>query len=270
MGCKVHAPDPAHHLQTQDDRKAQGLVKDEFQQVMKWLIVPLIQKDVEQRVKDNCPTFGGQSMQDIKAEWQGKFWGAYQCLRENKWECSGTPAVKQAEKRAVKAAEQADQKEASAREACARAAAALDEAKKCKEEMPEMSQGSEQIQQHPQAQQQQHRVQESAQAFWRAFAKAELACAAAVEARRNAAECREAADTAAKYIEYRPSSTPHVISYDNCPSYSLYEGSSKTKILPILSLLQVHLHIAQMHGVLLSSRMQADSGVLNNGWLCSS
>ena len=36
-------------VQTQDKKKGKGLVKEEFQEAMKWLFVPLIQKDVQDR-----------------------------------------------------------------------------------------------------------------------------------------------------------------------------------------------------------------------------
>lgn len=227
-------------MQTQDGRESEGLVKAEFQDVMRYLIVPLIQKDVQRRVDTNAPTFSGKPMGDIVHEWRQKLQGAYHCLKQQQWicECPSQEQVKHAEDNAQKKGAAAKEAESDAHKAPQKVAAAKDALMKAEHQLAEAQS----------TQSGRCTTTDYSQALigvWAAKVALDKAGEDARSAEPHARAARAAADQAELELQeifnaWRPSRVPFLLSMDNCRSYSFYEGSSKARIVPVVPLLQVN------------------------------
>lgn len=204
-------------------------MKEEFQAVMQYLIVPLIQKEVQKLVDTDAVTFSGQPMHQVVDEWKRKLEGCYQCLKEHKWECTTHTKeqamdVSEKVRKAVKAATRAEARAASAAEC-------LEQAKLQLRHEAEVSAA-----QGP-----------STQATPALSAAARVLLEAEVEdgnATRDACAAREtlAAAQAAEHSfwdAWKPTKIPYFLSMDNSMAHSVYEGKGTDRIAPGMHLLQV-------------------------------
>lgn len=91
-------------LQTVKGAEGNSLVKEEFQAAMKYLVVPLIMRDVTERVARAAPTISGLPMSEVTRKWKTRTEGCYQGLVEGKWEAI---PLQEAKHKAASAANQA-------------------------------------------------------------------------------------------------------------------------------------------------------------------
>lgn len=193
-------------MQTQKGMASQGLVKEEFQEVLRCLLVPAIKTHVRKRERMQETGICGLEMGDIQAKLELELGGASELMLAGKWKC---PIVNQLNKM-----------EAHAKAA---QAAAL-----------------------------QAEIHHEQAHFWahHAFSQAvddadaiklqsELARSGLdADAKRTAADDAKAKHDAMLCV-CKPSDNIFFVSFDNCPSYSFLEGSSKVDIVPIVPWLQV-------------------------------
>lgn len=238
MALVVHAHILHTTVQTQEGKKGNGLVKEEFQAAMKWLFVPLMMKDVEARAAANADTFGGSSMHDVIREWRLKLKSCYELLQYGEWE---SEHLNKTRKPAMKAQQAADAAQATAERALAIHAAWDQEA------------------QVRSARWTAARVQwenDMANGTLSAIVDALLRDALVAVNHKKVAEAHlaQAQHTATcarqtytrlylaykkQLMAYEPSRVPFFLMMDNCPSYSPYADKDKKNALPICPFLQV-------------------------------
>ena len=64
---------------------ANGLVKEEFQEAMKWLVVPLIKQHMRKRVEQHAPTFSQVPVSQVHTKWRQKWQGCHYALKHGVW-----------------------------------------------------------------------------------------------------------------------------------------------------------------------------------------
>lgn len=224
-------------MQTQDGRESEGLVKAEFQAVMQYLIVPLIQKEVQRLVDTNAPTFSGKPIKDIVEEWREKLQGAYHCLTQQHWvcDCPSPKQVKEAMQNIQKREAEAKEAEDLAADAPATLAAAETALAEAQQHLASLSTQSAVC------------TTEFSQAVRGVWAADAAKSKAEEEAPKADAVANAAAEALAKakmemqelFSAWVPTFMPFFLSMDNCRSYSLYEGCSKDRLVHVMPLLQV-------------------------------
>lgn len=223
-------------MQTQDGRDADGLVKEEFQAVLQYLIVPLMQKEVQRLVATNAPTFSGKSMQAIVDEWKHKLQGAYECLKQQLWhcECPSPKQVKRVTEYAQKTGRIAEEKQRRA-EAAGRAAAGAREA-----QMQATAYAMELQQSSPMYAEYANQITSDAE---RAVmvAEADVMHAQAEAEEATAAAAAAEAEVKKLWLAWEPSAIPYFLSMDNCKAYSFYIGLSKDWLVPGIHMLQARI-----------------------------
>jgi len=187
-------------LQTQRDTPSRGLVKAEFQQFFKYLAVPSIMTDVRKRVRQNGETISGLDMGEVVARMDEELEGASELMLEGLWTSPVTKQLKRAQQDAAKKAKKAEA-------AAEFYAAAKQQAVACADS---------------------HAVKpEELITVLGACRQAEMNATATLEV---AAQAHRRAEEIKAICE--PSQVPFVVTADNCPSYSLLEGSSQTDVVP--------------------------------------
>lgn len=224
-------------VQTQDKKKGKGLVKEEFQEAMKWLFVPLIQKDVQDRANARGETVSGKTMHAVIQEWTLKLRSCFELLKQGVWQ---SDMLNQTRKPAIKAKEAYD--------------AAQDLADKAKATWVDAVSESTSTLSRSQAATEQWRRERTQQSYGSAVQAGKDAVAAmekANAARLHQEQTQHAADLArARYNElqreyekalqaYEPSKIPFFLMLDNCPSYSFFADQKQKVLLAICSILQV-------------------------------
>jgi len=193
-------------VQTQQGKESHGLVREEWQECLKYLLVPAIMTHVRRRERQQQTGLCGLEMGDIQAHLELELGGASKLMLEGKWE---SPVLKQLNK----AHEQTE----------VRAAAA----EKAKKAHSVAQQWASYADSHPvdadDAKQVHNEVARTGQE--------------AVEKQALFEEAKAHEDAVRSLC--MPSSPIFFVSYDNCPSYSLQVGTSKDVIRPIIPLLQV-------------------------------
>lgn len=213
-------------------------------------MVPLIMKKIRGRAPDDTDTFSGKRMDDIVAEWTQKLQGCYECLKEQKWQCPGTAKVTAANNEAEKAAKEADRQHQAAMAYAAKLAPTQEAQAKADAHFTEMlDQMLVVVKTNDEAQIQAHeRVVETAKQalqtalleLWDVQGMQNLHEGAAHKAELEASKWQQAASEA--LVPWKPTLIPFLLSWDNCPSYSLYADSKQDTLLPIVSITQVPLH----------------------------
>ncbi len=239
-------------VQTQDGKPAHGLVKDEFQAAMKWLFVPLIQKNVQDRAAKNKATFSGKSMHEVIQEWKLKFRSCFELLKKGTWQ---SDVLNQTRKPAMKASQELDAAQALADQAKATRDALVSE---------RASKGSQALKAHAHWERYRYSGHMHSELVshleclaLQASQDAQAAAWAAIEAARDAElqhiQAQAAADAAkarneklqreyAKALEaFEPSLIPFFLMADNCPSYSPFADQKQKVVLPICPMLQVRI-----------------------------
>lgn len=225
---------------------------------MKWLFVPLMMKDVEDRARaedyarDNgkapAQTFSGKKMWDVIEEWRGHLNSCYKLLKEGKWQSLHLTPIRNAALSAKKtadaaqvAADQAKQTleywraEKDRRSEHAFALEASANASRAQVSNPGQMRNANHLSQMAVAEG--HAaiaaIQEWARAeekFAQAQQKAEVAKDRHVQRQMTYEE---------QLLAYEPSNYPFFIMQDNCPSYSMFADRKQKKVLPICPMLQV-------------------------------
>ena len=225
-------------MQTQEGKKGNGLVKEEFQAAMKWLFVPLIMKDVEARAEAEAKTFGGSSMRAVIEEWRLQLRSCYKLLQEGEWE---SEHLNKSRKPAMKAQQAAAAAQATAERAMAIHAAWVQEAQlrnarataarlHCQSEEANgtLFAIADALQKDAVVA---DRYKEAAQAQW-AQAQHTADCTRKTYTRLYTAYRKQ-------LMAYKPSEVPFFLMMDNCPSYSPFADKDKKNALPICPFLQV-------------------------------
>lgn len=251
------------HVQTQEGKPGNGLVKEEYQAAMKWLFVPLMMKDVEKRAraedeardqgKTPAPTFSGKKMWDVIEEWRGQLSSSHKLLKEGKWKSWHLTPIRNAAISAKKTADAAqvtaDQAKATMeywraeihrRHGQANALEVFAQAARVAADNDQIST--------------QEQLSNAIQLNGNAHAASWAAMQAIMEwakAQERFAKAQQEADVAKErhmqrqmtYEEqlqaYVPSKYPFFIMQDNCPSYSMFADKKQKKVLPIVPMLQV-------------------------------
>lgn len=210
---------------------------------------------MQEKIRDRDPadtnTFSGKCMASIVDEWTQKLQGCYVCLQEQKWQCPGTAKATAATKQAEKAEKKAEKAEQTAVATTAKAAATQTAYKETEEHLRQMlAQFQQMVVQADaaQAQAQDDAVETAKKAqaaalrhLWDVTGRQRQAACAAHEAALEVAQWKQAAIAA--WLPWMPTPVPFLISWDNCPSYSLYEDSKQEKLLPIVPIIQVPPHV---------------------------
>lgn len=230
-------------LQTQDGKEGQGLVKDEFQAVMQWLMVPYMMKLIRQSDPADTDTLSGKSMGEIISEWSQKFQGCYACLENMRWQCSGTAKVTAAKKQEEKAKLLAQQE----REAAMALAPTLAAAQKSFEHAEAQVRGNlalfnpgdatHMLEHWRDAQAAAEALRTASRQLWAVQGRMNQHNEAANAAAMQALQWRETAAQA--LLPWKPSVIPFLLSWDNCTSYSLYADSKQQTLLAIVPIIQV-------------------------------
>ena len=234
-----------HFVQTQEGKKARGLVKSEFQAAMKWLFVPLVMKDVNKRAKEGAATFGGENMYDIIREWQKQLNSCFALLKKGKWE---SQHLNETRKPAMKARQEADAAQAIAQQA---KTTCLDR----KFEYVARCNSFKAAQNQWHTDLHNTRLFDIAKAALQHARSAEETmvtahdqwCQAQKAADKAMQRCKELESAYEKQLEaYKPSKVPFFWMMDNCPSYSPFADKEKTDALAICPFLQVLVPMVHM------------------------
>lgn len=196
-------------MQTQKNTESRGICREEFQEVLKYLILPAIMTHIRKRVAEQQTGLCGLEMGDIQAKLEMELGGANKLMLEEKFQSS---IVKQLKKEHAVAE---------------RAKSAALEADKQLAEVLGVAQAVDSRPDLPQE--------------VRAMAAALLKEAQADADAKNTAHRKAQSRVAALLSACKPSDLIYFISWDNCPSYSLLEGSSKDEnVVPgLIPMLQV-------------------------------
>lgn len=197
------------------------------------MIVPLIQKEVQKLVSTDAPTFSGKPMREITDEWKRILEGIFVCLKQQKWDsfCPSPKQIKQITDNVQKAAKAAAISEAHAASTAAAPLAAQQAFSKATALAAASPKGS------PAQTQAAAAAAAAARAMMEAEATYNQAQAAARDAKETLTKAQAAKD--ALWDVQQPTRIPFLLSVDNSTAHSLYEGSSKDKIVKIISPIQV-------------------------------
>ena len=249
-------------MQTQKGTVGRGLVKSEFQACVKYLIVPLIMKDVERRKAAGETTFSGLSMHDVVDQWRRKLNSSFECLKQKIWQSGTVKSARAALKKAEENRESEQEKmqsfksKADYRRAkatclgCSKqvevvSAQVVELRSRIARAMAQWISPAAVTQVYSGACEEMRMKDEAARA---AYDKAEKELTKLETDREKAlAHAIEAVSNAEKALTneleaYRPSREPFFLTWDNCPSYSVFTDTDQKVTRPGIPVLQVRPH----------------------------
>ena len=240
------------NMQTQKNCEGQGLVKSEFQDCLRYLIIPLIKKDVIRRAQAGAVTFSGKPMHEVKQEWADKLDSSFKLLEDGMWQSHTVKAAKQALKTAEKKLTKAEAKKQEYISSIAHLALVRTieiwqqrdtEAQARADEMlmSAMQHGCTQ-EVYDAAYDHVDKatiIREALDDSKRALAAIKAPLQAAVnKAMRHVQAASDALDREVK--AYKPTSdAPFFLTFDNCPSYSVFSDNTRRITEPNIPMLQV-------------------------------
>lgn len=187
---------------------------------MRWLVVPLIMRDVDERVARSQPTISGLPMSEVKSFWKSRNEGCYEALVDGQWEAI---SLQEAKKKAQSAARLAFKAVKPLEARCTGLTAPRETAEEAFDDKKSILVGAGVITATCKAfEVMEQLLQQMGKEDTRAFT--------------HVANAKDAMNYVLQVLKaYQPSRVPFAVAMDNCPSHSMTDVSGRLQaIIPML------------------------------------